>query len=180
VPYNNNFEFPKSLTKLKTIADCQLRREETRRTLLYCKDCYVRSTGRQPPPLASLLYGINYLCTYDLYGPVCKVFDAGREIMWGSGGVGAGNREFCGPLWNSTSLGSAVRKLFCSVKFLTTLPTHPPITLTHRLKPLHPSTPVGTRPSNFSFGSRRLLTNLKIEAVGNWKFKSWWIQREKS
>jgi hypothetical protein len=28
----------------------------------------------------------NYLCTYDLYGPVRNVFDAGRYIMWGSGG----------------------------------------------------------------------------------------------
>ncbi len=40
--------------------------------------------------------------------------------------------------------------------------------------------PVGTRPGNFSFGSRKLLTNLKIEVIGNWKFKSLWIQREKS
>jgi hypothetical protein len=45
---------------------------------------------------------LNYLCTYDLYGPVLYVFDAGRYITsyvwkWG-GGVGAGNLEFCGPL----------------------------------------------------------------------------------
>jgi hypothetical protein len=42
----------------------------------------------------------NYLCTYDLYGPVRNVFDAGRYMTWGSGGggVGAGNLEFCGPL----------------------------------------------------------------------------------
>jgi hypothetical protein len=41
----------------------------------------------------------NYLCTYDLYGPVRKVFDAGRYFMWGGGGgVGAGNLEFCGSL----------------------------------------------------------------------------------
>ncbi len=32
----------------------------------------------------------NYLCTYDLYGPVHNVFDAGRHIMWGSGGGGGG------------------------------------------------------------------------------------------
>jgi hypothetical protein len=39
----------------------------------------------------------NYLCTYDLYGYVRNVFDAGRHIMWGSGGgVAAGNLEFCG------------------------------------------------------------------------------------
>jgi hypothetical protein len=25
---------------------------------------------------------------YDLYGPVFNVFDVGRYIMWGSGGVG--------------------------------------------------------------------------------------------
>jgi hypothetical protein len=30
----------------------------------------------------------NYLCTYDLYGPVRKVFDAGRYITWGKGGGG--------------------------------------------------------------------------------------------
>ncbi len=43
---------------------------------------------------------INYLCTFDLYGPVHNCFDAGRYIMWGGGGrgVGAGNREFLGPL----------------------------------------------------------------------------------
>ena len=42
----------------------------------------------------------NYLCTYDLYSPVRNCFDAGRYIMWGGGGrgVGAGNREFLGPL----------------------------------------------------------------------------------
>jgi hypothetical protein len=47
----------------------------------------------------------NYLCTYDLYGHVRKVFDAARYIVWGSGGweSGAGNHEFCGPLWNCTS-----------------------------------------------------------------------------
>jgi hypothetical protein len=27
----------------------------------------------------------NYLRTYDLYGPVRNVFDAGRLITWGSG-----------------------------------------------------------------------------------------------
>jgi hypothetical protein len=32
---------------------------------------------------------INYLCTYDLYGPVRNFFDAGRYITWGSG-VGGG------------------------------------------------------------------------------------------
>jgi hypothetical protein len=35
---------------------------------------------------------INYLCTYDLYGPVRNVFDAGRCITWGSV-----------PQWNCTS-----------------------------------------------------------------------------
>ncbi len=31
----------------------------------------------------------NYLCAYDLYGPVRNVFDACRYIMWKSGkGVG--------------------------------------------------------------------------------------------
>jgi hypothetical protein len=40
--------------------------------------------------------------------------------------------------------------------------------------------PVGTCPGNFSFGSQRLLTNLKVEVNGNRKFKSLWIQREKS
>ncbi len=42
----------------------------------------------------------NYLCTYDLYGPVRNCFDAGRYFMWEGGGreVGAGNREFLGPL----------------------------------------------------------------------------------
>ncbi len=29
----------------------------------------------------------NYLCTYDLYGPVRNVFNAGRYITWGSEGL---------------------------------------------------------------------------------------------
>ncbi len=42
---------------------------------------------------------LSHLCTYDLYGPVLEVFDAGRYITWGSGrGGGTGNLEFCGPL----------------------------------------------------------------------------------
>jgi hypothetical protein len=37
---------------------------------------------------------INYLCTYDLYGPVRNVFDAGRYITWGSGrGFGPGKKK---------------------------------------------------------------------------------------
>jgi hypothetical protein len=37
---------------------------------------------------------MNYLCTYDLYGPVHNVFDAGRYITWASGrGLGLGNGE---------------------------------------------------------------------------------------
>jgi hypothetical protein len=45
----------------------------------------------------SLLYN-NYLCTYDLYGPVRNVFDAGRSIMWASGrGLAPGNGEFLVP-----------------------------------------------------------------------------------
>jgi hypothetical protein len=40
----------------------------------------------------------NYFCTYDLYGPVRNVYDAGRYIMWASGrGFGPENREFSGP-----------------------------------------------------------------------------------
>ncbi len=31
---------------------------------------------------------INYLCTYDLYGPARNVFDAGRWITWGRWGGG--------------------------------------------------------------------------------------------
>ncbi len=39
-----------------------------------------------------LRYIINYLCTYGLYGPVHKVFDAGRYITLASGrGLGPGN-----------------------------------------------------------------------------------------
>jgi hypothetical protein len=34
----------------------------------------------------------NYLCTYDLYGPVHNCFDAGRYIMWGGGGRGVNFR----------------------------------------------------------------------------------------
>jgi hypothetical protein len=42
---------------------------------------------------------INYLCTYDLYGPVRNVFDAGRYIIRASGrGLGPGNWEFLGPV----------------------------------------------------------------------------------
>jgi hypothetical protein len=44
------------------------------------------------------VYCTNYLCTYDLYSPVCNVFDAGRYITWASGrGLGPGNGEFFGP-----------------------------------------------------------------------------------
>jgi hypothetical protein len=40
----------------------------------------------------------NYLCTYDLYGPLRNVFDAGRYIMLASGrGLGPGIGEFFGP-----------------------------------------------------------------------------------
>jgi hypothetical protein len=36
--------------------------------------------------------------TYDLYGPVRNVFDAGRYITWVSGrGLGPGNGDFFGP-----------------------------------------------------------------------------------
>ncbi len=38
----------------------------------------------------------------------------------------------------------------------------------------------GPVPVIFSFGSQRLLTNLKVKVIGNWEFKSLWIQREKS
>ncbi len=41
----------------------------------------------------------NYLCTYDLYGPVCNAFDAGSihyEGKW-EGGFGPGNQEFFRP-----------------------------------------------------------------------------------
>ncbi len=40
---------------------------------------------------------ISYLCTYDLYGPECNVFDACRSITRASGwGLGPGNRDFFG------------------------------------------------------------------------------------
>jgi hypothetical protein len=53
---------------------------------------------------------INYLCTYDLYGPVRNVFDAGRYITWGSGGWGGGGvaleiESFLGPFkWHEPIL----------------------------------------------------------------------------
>ncbi len=40
----------------------------------------------------------SYLWTYDLYGPVCNDFDAGKSIMRASGrGLGPWNQEFFGP-----------------------------------------------------------------------------------
>ncbi len=36
------------------------------------------ATGSIPAPCSLYPICINYLCTYDLYGPVRKVFDAGR------------------------------------------------------------------------------------------------------
>ncbi len=55
-------------------------------------------------PMILMCPCINYLCTYDLYGPVRKVFDAGRYFTWGSGGGRVAlDLEFCGPLWNCTS-----------------------------------------------------------------------------
>ncbi len=68
----------------------------------------------------------NYLCTYDLYGPVRKVFDAGRYFMWGGGnGVAAGNLEFCGPCEiaradrgvQSTAICNVQKGLFRFIKF---------------------------------------------------------------
>ncbi len=52
------------------------------------------------PVWISILYNcINYLCTYDLYGPVHNVFDACRYITWASGkGLGPGNGKFLGPV----------------------------------------------------------------------------------
>ncbi len=38
----------------------------------------------------------------------------------------------------------------------------------------------GSVPAIFSSGSRRLLTNVKIEIIGSWEVESLWIQREKS
>jgi hypothetical protein len=52
--------------------------------------------GRTASPPAPLTIGRiynNYLCTYDLYGPVHKVSDAGRYFRWGSG-VGWGGGGF--------------------------------------------------------------------------------------
>jgi hypothetical protein len=41
----------------------------------------------------------SYVCTYDLYEPVCNVFDACRSFTRASGrGWGPGNREFLGPV----------------------------------------------------------------------------------
>ena len=44
--------------------------------------------------------GFNYLYTYDLYGPVRNVFDAGRYMTWRSGGVGLALEilSFVGPM----------------------------------------------------------------------------------
>jgi hypothetical protein len=50
----------------------------------------------------------NYLCTYDLYGPVRNVFDAGRYITWASAshlptGWALEMERFLGPVkWPST------------------------------------------------------------------------------
>jgi hypothetical protein len=41
--------------------------------------------------------GNNYLCTYDLYGPVRNVFDAGRYITGQVGGCRAPEIEFFWP-----------------------------------------------------------------------------------
>ncbi len=42
----------------------------------------------------------NYLSIYDLYGPVGKVFDVGRQITWGGGGGGLALEieNFVGPV----------------------------------------------------------------------------------
>jgi hypothetical protein len=90
-----------------------------------------------PQILYSELDHNGYLCTYELYGPVCNFFDACRSIMRAVGrGLGRGpcNRDFFGPCemelshWASAicgPLGSyAVRKLTAL------LPSPPPATPT--------------------------------------------------
>jgi hypothetical protein len=40
----------------------------------------------------------SYLRTYNLYGPVCNAFDAGKSITRASGrGLGPGKQDFFGP-----------------------------------------------------------------------------------
>jgi len=39
----------------------------------------------------------NYLCPYDLNGPMRNVFDAGKTLRGPYSGVGPENREFLGP-----------------------------------------------------------------------------------
>ncbi len=50
----------------------------------------------------SLVSMYNHLCTYDLYGPVRNVFDAGRYIYVGKWGVGLALEisSFLGPKWH--------------------------------------------------------------------------------
>jgi hypothetical protein len=48
---------------------------------------------------------INYLCTYDLYGPVCNCFDAGKLGYWKECPE---NQEFLGPEMASSRLASAI------------------------------------------------------------------------
>jgi hypothetical protein len=46
----------------------------------------------------------SYLWTYDLYGPICNAFDAGKSIRRSSGrGLGPWNQDFFGPFQMASS-----------------------------------------------------------------------------
>jgi hypothetical protein len=70
------------------------------------------------------MMGFIYLCTYDLYGPLPNVFDAGRYITWASGrGMGPGNGEFFGPkkleIFSAQPPPTCPRNVYARIKNIT-------------------------------------------------------------
>jgi hypothetical protein len=122
--------------------------------------------GAQPPPTCPStvmdMHASKTLCTglykslvhrwfYEPERPFMHLTDSCRFLIssgWGEGKVGCGRGRSEGDELKGRikgvmggCVGSAVRKLFCPVKFSYHTANPPPITLTHRFKPLHPSTP---------------------------------------
>jgi hypothetical protein len=74
--------------------------EKEGRLLVYDQRVMSTTRSRCEVPVTK----INYLCTYDFYGPVRNVFDAGRYIRGGvGGGLALEIESFVSPLEMASS-----------------------------------------------------------------------------